>query len=173
ILLFLPSKGSNSSFPGLDLSGDDRFVFGLLERFPTLRLIIKPHPKTRGRYQNYHDFTPHGERVTLFQSEMDSSLLASLADGMVTSCTTFVPHLLWLRKPVILLDEWTGRYDRSLMYSGFCHRRDEAIQLLERMQRGQGVQPKVTGEGLAALFQLGVVEGYEEVLVNRLAAIFR
>ncbi|MBF0179138.1 MAG: hypothetical protein HQM03_03815 [Magnetococcales bacterium] len=172
VLLFLPSKGSNASFPGLDLSEDDRFVFGLLDRHPTLRLIVKPHPKTRGRYRHFHQFTPHGDRVTLFQSETDSALLATLCDVMVTSCTTFVPHLLWLQKPVILLDEWTARYGCSLMYHPFCHKREETADLLGRMENGEKILPKVNEAELAGIFQTGMIEGYEAMVVEKLRQAF-
>ncbi len=169
VLLFLPSKASRLSFEGLDLSQDDQMVFSLLDQFKDLRVIIKPHPKTKGRYQDFNRMTPHGDRVTLFQNDVDSATLAAHADLMVTSGTSFVPHFLWLGKPVVLLGEWSKQYAHTMMYADFCYQRAEIFDMIQQLQAGKPIPTKISKTELANIFQLGRTTDFESHLVHQLA----
>lgn len=169
-VLYVPIKIS----PGLpastaeDIEANDRSVFELLDRHEGLQIWVKPHPRLRGagyEKEKISRFTSSLERVQVIDHLTDTSELASHADIIISPGSSFIPHCLWLGKPVILLDEWAKRGGYSFTFDKFCHSINDFDEIID------GVISRVTfltpgkKKEMEDFFQLGLSsEDYKENL---------
>ena len=170
-LLYLPTKYAKA-YHDVDLKSMDRFVLDLLVHHPRWRLIIKPHPKTLGTYRKIRQETEHGDRITVFERDIDTALLVAATQAVITPGTSFVPHALWAGRPVVLLDGWAGPYGLSYIFSGLCHGPGEVHTLLDAILDGATPAKLGAVATLERLFQLGLDgPAYARHLEERMAEL--
>lgn len=182
-VLYLPLKISGGT-PGATaetIAEHDRFVFGLLERYDDLRILLKPHPRGWRLYADVSRLTPRPERVTLLPRTTDTCSAARAADLMVTGGTSFVPHMLWTGRPVVLLDDWAVREGWSFVYAPFCSGPDDIDGILDGLRdslrdgasdTAGGPDPDLRRE-LEKFFQCGLSgKDYDSRLVTAVREVF-
>ena len=169
-VLYVPIKIS----PGLpastaaDIEAHDRSVFELLDRHERLQVWIKPHPRLRGagyEKEKISRFTSSLERVQVIDHLTDTSELASHADIIVSPGSSFIPHCLWLGKPVILLDEWAKRGGYSFTFQNLCFPIEDIDAVVEEVSTGSSSLSLDKEKEMQSFFQLGLdCRKYEEFL---------
>ena len=160
-LLYVPIKTS----PGPPIStaetiaNQDRLVFELLEKNQNMQIWVKPHPKTHGA--GYEEtkllkYTKYVDRVKVIDNLTDTSELASHADIIISPGSSFIPHCLWLGKPVILLDEWAKRVGYSFTFQSLCFPVDAVEDVLKDISSGMFSLTKAKEKEMQSFFQLGM-----------------
>ena len=173
-ILYLPNKKS-PVFPKVEkwIEKMNREVFGLLETYPDIYLIVKPHPRTWSDYLNVKRFTRYIERVRSFNRNTDTASLASACDIIITHGTSFVGHALWIEKPVVLLDEWANAYNKSFIYKNFCYSLNELPLLFDSIHCKKSINKKHSQKDLEEFFQCGKSDvEYKKCLSSQLDFIF-
>ena len=169
-VLYVPIKIS----PGLpastaeDIEAHDRSVFELLDRHEGLQVWVKPHPRLRGagyEKEKISRFTSYLERVEVIDHLTDTSELASQADIIISPGSSFIPHCLWLGKPVILLDEWAKRGGYSFTFSKFCYSINDIDEIIDGVISKVNFLTSGKKKEMEDFFQLGLSsEDYNENL---------
>lgn len=169
-VLYVPIKIS----PGLpasiaeDIEAHDRLVFELLDRHEGLQVWVKPHPRLRGagyEKEKISKFTSSLERVQVIDHLTDTSELASHADIIISPGSSFIPHCLWLGKPVILLDEWAKRAGYSFTFQNLCFPIEAVDDVVEEVLSGATSLSSDKENEMQSFFQLGMdCRKYEEFL---------
>jgi hypothetical protein len=173
-VLYVPIKIS----PGLpastaeDIASHDRSVFELLDRYEGLQVWVKPHPRLRGagyEKEKISKLTSSSDRIKVIDHLTDTSELASHADIIISPGSSFIPHCLWLGKPVILLDEWAKRGGYSFTFQSLCFPIEEVDGLLEQVLTGKTSLSVEKEKKMRSFFQLGMdCCKYEEFFVATL-----
>jgi hypothetical protein len=169
-VLYVPIKIS----PGLpastaeDIEAHDRSVFELLDRHEGLQVWVKPHPRLRGagyEKKKISRFTSSLERVQVIDHLTDTSELASHADIIISPGSSFIPHCLWLGKPVILLDEWAKCGGYSFTFQNLCFPIEAVDDVVEEVLSGATSLSSDKENEMQSFFQLGMdCRKYEEFL---------
>lgn len=169
-VLYVPIKIS----PGLpastaeDIEAQDRLVFELLDRHEGLQVWVKPHPKTYGigyEKNKLFDYTKHVERISVFDNSTDTSELAYHSDIIISPGSSFIPHCIWLDKPVILLDEWAKRSGYSFTFENLCFSIKDIDHILGEVALNKSFLTTQKQKEMQSFFQLGMdCRQYEEFL---------
>jgi hypothetical protein len=172
-ILYLPIKAS----PPVDWLKEeikiiDQKVFALLDRFDDVRVIVKPHPRTVGYYDDLTRFTIHRDRVEVFETMVDTAELAERSQICITPGTSFIPHLFWRNIPVVLLDGWAKRLGKEFLLDSFCFCWVDLDGLLDKLRHSEKIDMPFSERSLENMFQCGVSsKEYQEYLKYKLKKI--
>ena len=120
----------------------DRNVLGLVNQFSFVRLTISPHPRTRGLYDGVDQRVVDDCRVEIREGFSDTSELVARSDICITGGTSFVPHLLWLGKPVVLFTDWTKNLHQTFEYDHLCARWGDVGELIDATRNTKTTLPR-------------------------------
>lgn len=169
-VLYVPIKHSNGppASTAEDIDIQDRYVFELLDKHQNIQIWVKPHPKTYGigyEKNKLFDYTKYAERISVFDNSIDTSELAYHSDIIISPGSSFIPHCIWLGKPVILLDEWAKRSGYSFTFENLCFSIKDIDRILEDVILKKSFLTSEKQKEMQSFFQLGMdCHKYEEYL---------
>ena len=169
-LLYIPGKGS-AAFSGIQthMEAADNLVLSVLERYESVRITIKIHPRGANRFASKIASSIHRNRIIVADRTTDSARLTQSCDLLVTTGSSFMAHALWLGIPVVLVAEWTRAYDRSFLLSELCYGQDRLDSVVSALVRGERVTTRENADTLAQIFQCGLQDAdYTTHLANKL-----
>jgi hypothetical protein len=131
-VLYLPIKLSpKENWLQLLIDKMDEQIFGLISQYPFVRVTISPHPRSSGVYDNASKKVSDPKRLVVREVDVDTCQLAMRADICMTGGTSFIPHLLWAGKPVVLNSEWTIPLKQSFEYEKLCFDWSEMTRVID------------------------------------------
>ena len=156
-VLYLPIKLSpREQWLADEIVRLDREMFSILNSYSNVRILVKPHPRTKNNYADVSKYTAHSDRVEVYEGQFDTAELARRSDICVTGGTSFIPHLLWLGIPVILTDDWAKRLGHTFLLEKHCYKWDDISILLNSVVNDVKIENRVTKKQLNNLFECGV-----------------
>lgn len=172
-VLYLPIKASPPVGWLFDeIKSHDQSVFSLLDRFQNLRIIVKPHPRTIGAYDDLPKRLHHYGRVEIFNNMVDTAELVERSDLCITGGTSFIPHLLWRNIPVVLIDDWASKLGHEFLLKSYCHSLSSIDELINDVRLSRPTRSFNDEQSLAKLFQCGMASSeYLEFLKSKIEII--
>jgi hypothetical protein len=131
-VLYLPTKCSpRKEWLQLLINKMDEDIYRLISQYPFVRVTISPSPRSSGEYDNASQRVSDPSRLVVRETDVDTCELAMRADICMTAGTSFIPHLLWAGKPVVLNSEWTIPLKQSFEYEKLCFDWTEMTGVIE------------------------------------------